>query len=64
MASPTWRGGRGSCGGLRGSRAAVVLHLKAQVRYSDPLKLMLVGLICLFSLLSGRGGLTDLLGAC
>lgn len=33
---PTWRGSRGSCGSLWGSRAVVILHLKAHMRYSDP----------------------------
>lgn len=27
----TWRGSRGSCGSCRGSRATVILHLKAQI---------------------------------
>lgn len=58
----TWGGSRGSCGSWWGSRATVILHLKAQidrpVTHLDPSQHHAV---CTSS---PDPGLTDLLGAC
>ena len=58
----TWRSSRRSSGRLGGGRAAVVLHLKAQLHTQTLLSHVLLGLTCLPHIMTL--GLTVLLGAC